>query len=104
MMAASFDLVAVRLVRKCAVVVRVTVRPETRRAIVLGACLDRGLVERVDRLAALRDECDMGTTLLVRFLVQLLRGADPEARLFALAIAVRDHALSGNVDGVDAGV
>src|SRR5690242_14524496 len=104
MMAASFDLVAVRIVRECAVVVRVVVRPEARRAIVLGARLDRGLVERIDRLAALGDKGDVRAALLVRLLVQLCRLADPEARLVRFAVAVRDDALAGNVDGVDAAV
>src|SRR5688500_10630526 len=104
MMAASFDLVAVRVIRKCAVIVRVVVGPWAGRAIVLGAGLDRGLVERVDRLAALRDECDMGAAFLVGLLVQFFRLADPEARLVGFAIAVSHDALTGNVDGENAGV
>src|SRR4030095_11680285 len=104
MMAASFDLVAVRVIRKCTIVIRVVVRPWARRAVVLGAGLDRSLVERIDRLAALRDECDMGAAFLVRFLVQLPRLAGPEARLLRFAISVGHDALAGNVDGEDAGV
>src|SRR5688572_5833532 len=104
MMAASFDLVAVRVIRKCAVIVRVVVGPRAGCAIILGAGLDRRLVERVDRLAALRDECDMGAAFLVGFLVQLFRLADPEARLIRFAIAVGHDALAGDVDGEDASI
>src|SRR5687768_6808395 len=104
MMAASFDLVAVRVIRKCTVVIRMVVGPWARRAVVLGAGLDRRLVERVDRLAALRDECDMGAAFPVGLLVQLFRLADPEARLVRFAVAVGHDALAGDVDGEDASV
>ena len=53
------DVVSVRIEHERAVVVRVVVRPRTRRTVVLAAGRHRGLVERVDRRAVLRGDRDV---------------------------------------------
>ena len=75
------DVVPVGVEHEGAVVVRVVVRAQTRRTVVLAARRKRGLVERIDGRAVLRGDCD------VHGFVQAAFAADPEVRLAAGAEA-----------------
>src|SRR3954471_12625435 len=105
MVTAGFDLVAVEIEGEGTVVVLVVMGTQARPAVVLAAGLQGRGVESVDVLAALRDEADVATAVRVGAAVQLLRQADPEARMIAadLAIAMGDNALAGDVYREDAG-
>ena len=78
-MAHRLDIVAVGIEHEGAVIVRVIVRPQSRRAVILAAGRERGAMEGVDRGAALGGDRDMQDALEPAF------AADPEVRLALLA-------------------
>ena len=80
-MADGLDVVTVRVEHEGAVVVRVVVRPQPRRAIVLAAGRERRVIERIDRRSIVRGDRHVQRT------IDPALGADPEIRLAADAEA-----------------
>ena len=73
------DVVAIRIEHEGAIVVRMVVRPQARRAVVLAAGRERGAMEGVDRGAVLGGEAEVQAGLQVG-LHWLSGGAEPEQR------------------------
>ena len=99
MMAASLELVAIRIKNKGAVVIGVIMRPQSRLAVIGSAGGNRLGMERIDIGALQGGKSEMRAALAIGLDVQFFRQADPQrgAGIF-LAIAMRDDALPGNVD------
>src|SRR5690349_4749636 len=74
-MANRLDVVAVGVEHERPIIIRMIMRPQARRAIVLAAGGDRCAVERIDCRAVIRRNRDMYDALEAAF------AADPEVRL-----------------------